>query len=198
MLGGAALDERRDAAAIARDDVHPLERRRDRPERRDVGPALRAGAEDDEAPGAGRGEVAHGEGRDRGRPQVRQRDAVDERAGRERLGVEEHVDALDPRQPAVGFAGATVTSLTPIAPGEDDGMINTSPASPATAWRAGSASGSRPPRSAASSASTASTAETRATRRRRGRGSRPGAHRSTKPVPTGSRGSSTKRCSPVR
>jgi hypothetical protein len=72
--------------AVAGDDVDALDLRHDRAQRADVRPALRAGAEDEQAPGVGRREVAHGERRHRRRAQVRQADAVEQRGRRERLG----------------------------------------------------------------------------------------------------------------
>ena len=199
VLGGAARDERREARAVARDDVHALERRRDRPERADVGPALRAGAEHERrrAPGAARWRTARAE-----TAAVRRFVSAmpsTSAAGRERLGVEEHVDALDPRQPAVGVRRRDRDELDPDRAGRgrrhDQHLAGL--ARDGLARRVG--------------LGVQAAAQRRLERVDGLRGETPrdgggveerdrvhGAHRSTKPVPTGSRGSRTKRCSPVR
>ena len=111
-------------------------------------------------------------------------DPVEQRDRRERVVVEEHVDALDPR---LGVADRDELDA------EAAGGRTASAAAGPAAERGGSASTSSPSRSAASSASTAARGEQHARVEVRERG-----HRSTNPVPIGSRGSSTKRCSPVR
>ena len=67
------------------------------PHRRHVRVRLRAAAEHEQPPRVGRREVPHRQRGDGRRAQVGKRDAVHERARRQRLAIEDHAHALDAR-----------------------------------------------------------------------------------------------------
>ena len=119
-LGPDLGRERRGRLGPAADDVDVLDRQHGA-ERGHVGAGLRAGAEDHQPPGAGIGEVARGERGDGRGADVREPDAVQDRHRRERLAVEQRVDALDPRQPALGVARRHRRELDPDRAGRGRG-----------------------------------------------------------------------------
>ena len=189
QMMSAAPTSSSDARAVAADHVDVLDRAH-RADGLDVPVGLGAAAEDEQAACGGHGERAHRERRDGRRAHVGEGDAVDEGDRRERGRVEDHADALDARLAAHGHE-------------LDHGVIRRRGRHHeqlAGADREGAAR-----RVGLGVQAGHQRGLERVDRGRRaqalgdvGRGEEGQAHRRTKPVPSGSRGSSTKRCSPVR
>ena len=87
---------------VARDDLDPIDRPH-RTHRLNVAPRLRPGSEHEQPRSRRLRQMPHRERRHRRRPQRGQRDPVDEPRRCQRVGVEQHVEPLDPRQSAFGI-----------------------------------------------------------------------------------------------
>jgi hypothetical protein len=162
----------------------------DRADRGGVRVCLRPPPEDDQACGVVGREMSHGQGRHGRRAQVRDGDPVDQRQRRERVAVEDDADALDAR-PAAN--GDELDGRLRPQPGRHDEQL---PGIEVDGLAEGVGFGVQ-------------AAQQGGLERVRRLGEReplldlrsadePQAHRSTNPVPSGSRGSRTNRCSPVR
>ncbi len=182
----SAADDELFGRAVAADDVHVLDRA-DRPHGLGVRAPLRAAAEHEQAAGVRGREAAHGDGGDGGRPEVGERDAVEHRDGRERRGVEHHAHALHARLARAD--GDELDRGVPADRGRHDQQLSL-PHRDARAW-------GRRLRVEATRERGLERVGGLDHRHARDVGERQ-RHRSTNPMPSGSSGSSVKRCSPVR
>jgi hypothetical protein len=171
------------AAVLAAEHVDLLDRP-DRPDRLGVGAGLRAAAEHHQPAGVGRREPPDRERRDRRRAQVGERDAVEQGDGRQRRAVEQHARALDARLARTD--GHELDRRMAARGGRHHQQL----ALPHRQDRA------RRRRLRVELAQRPLERVDGVEQRQRGGVERP--HRSTNPVPSASRGSSTNRCSPVR